>query len=84
MLQAEKRYIEAPTPHSLKEWLEKQQIYKMTILKRTEGKRIFQKQNQFGERERVGRLLSLLIRTNSPPSTVTAVKLLSGEISSEP
>lgn len=65
--QAERRYVEDPTPDRQKEWLDKQQVYKMAIIRKSENRRISQRQCQFGEGERVGRMLSLLIRSNTPP-----------------
>ena len=79
--QAEARFIEEPTPTRQKEWLGKQLEHKTVNMRKLESKRILQRQCQFGEGEKVGRMLLLLCRTNSPPSNVPAIRTAGGEIS---
>lgn len=68
----EKQYVADPSPGKQQLWVEKQQEYKMDMLKNTENKRLFQRQRHFGEGEKVGRMLALLADTNSPSSTIAA------------
>lgn len=56
----------------------------MAIIRKTENKRLFQRQKCFGEGEKVGRMLALLAKTNSPSSVISMIRTPSGEISSNP
>lgn len=82
MEKAEKQYIEDPTPEKQNVWLNKQENYRIAVLRKVENKRLFQKQLAFGEGESVGRMLAYLVRTNSSPSTIPAIRTVKGEISS--
>ena len=81
LVYAEREYIEDPTLDKQRIWLNKQQDYKNVRIRKSENKKLFQKQVAFGEGENVGRMLAHLVRTNSSPSTITAIKKPSGEIS---
>lgn len=80
----EKQYVADPSPGKQQLWVEKQQEYKMDMLKNTENKRLFQRQRHFGEGEKVGRMLALLADTNSPSSTIAAIRTSSGTATSDP
>lgn len=54
---SERQYVIDPTPEKQEIWLKKQQEYKVAITRKTENKRLFQKQNYFGEGEKMGRML---------------------------
>lgn len=47
-----------------------------------ENKRLFQKQSAFAKGESFGWMLALLVRTNTSPSSIVAIRLPGGEISS--
>lgn len=78
MLVTEKQYVENPTLEKQRRWLNKQQEYEIAVTRKGENKRLFQKQCAFGEG---GHMLALLVKTNTSPSAILAVRMLEGEIS---
>ena len=62
----EKEYIENPTLEKQRIWLNKQQEYRVEIRK-SENKRLFQKQVAFGEGESFGRMIAHLEPIPPPP-----------------
>lgn len=70
---AEKEYVEDPSPEKQGEWLNEQQECKVVVTRKSENKRLFQKQFAFGERKNVGWMLAHLVITNSSPSVVPAI-----------
>lgn len=49
--------VNDPTPDRLRAWIDKQQNYRLMILRNVENKQLFQKQLAFGEGESVCWLL---------------------------
>lgn len=67
--QAEVQYVEEPTLDRYGKWVERQEEYRKLMLEKAENKRMFQRQNFFGEGERVGRTLVLIAKANSDPQS---------------
>lgn len=69
---AEARNVEDPTPDRYRDWSEEQEEYKKLVLTKVENKRLFKKQSFFGEAERVGHILALIVKANAPSSIIPA------------
>lgn len=54
LVKAENQYEEDPTPEKQRIWLNKQQDYRIAVIRKAENKQLFQKQAAFGEGESVG------------------------------
>lgn len=50
----EEQYVSNPTPDTLRAWSEEQWTYRTLMARKAENKQLFQRQNIFGEGERVG------------------------------
>lgn len=72
-----------PSPEKQSIWQSKQQEYKDVVIRKSENKRLFQKQTAYGDGEKVRKMLAHLVRTNSSPSMVPAIRTVRGEISSQ-
>lgn len=80
MFEAENNYIMDPTPERENFWLDKQQEYKVVAMQKAETRRLLQRQVSWVECERVGKLLAQLVKYNSAPSTVLAIRAPGGDI----
>lgn len=79
---AEKQFLDDPTPVRQKLWEDKQESYRIAVLRKGENRQLFQSQRVFGEGESVGRMLAYLVKTNCSSSTIPAIRVPNGEISS--
>lgn len=77
---AEAQYVETPSPASYEFWMGRQDEYSRVLRERMEKNRLFQRQSFFGDGERVGKALSLIIKANGPSSTVPAIEGREGVI----
>lgn len=83
VLEAENNYVTDPSSEREKAWLDKQQDYKIAIMRRVEIRRLFLRQSSFAEGESVGKMLAQLVKSNSPPSTISTIRSPGGEILSD-
>lgn len=84
VMKSEAQYVKDPTPEKHEIWLKRQQEYKEVINRKTENKRLFQRQNYFGEGEKTGRMLALLVKCHTSPPAISSIRTTSGEITFEP
>lgn len=79
---AEREYLKEPSADTRSKWENKQQTYKEVMVRKSENKRMFQKQIAYGEGEKVGRMLAYIVRASASPSAIPAIRTMGGEISS--
>lgn len=83
VIEAENNYVTDPSSEREKIWLDKQQDYKITIMRKVETRQLFLRQSSFAEGESVGKMLAQLVKSNSPPSSISAIRSPGGEILSD-